>query len=209
MPLASQLSVRALLRRMVAMKLAPLSTQMSSDAQGRFAVRNVPDDAALVIAAQAIASAQAQVKPDSDVTITLQEKSAPRPEDVRRAVAMIELWKGSGVQMQRDAVWQAALALGALDPDRALAVMAKEDGSVDNHLRGVVLQKVLQRNPARAAEWGPAQLELITDKGLQAMLALELGLAVADTKPELAAELLRRGKASVKANDFSAEAANS
>jgi hypothetical protein len=169
----------------------------------------VPDDATRAIAAQGYSVGSVEGTAGSDLSITLQEKSAPRPQDAPRAVAIIEQWKSSTDQKQREAAQQAALALGALDPERALALVAKEDGSVDNHVRGALLQMVIQHDPARAADWGLAQLELITDKTVQARLASELGIAVADSKPELAAELLRRGKASMKPNDFSAEAANS
>jgi protocatechuate 3,4-dioxygenase beta subunit len=188
-------------------EIGAASRVTTSDAQGRFTLRGLPDGPVLVVAVQKYDAAVAEGKPGTEMTMTLRDVTPPPAADVERAVAMIEEWKKDDNEAQREAARQAAVDLSPRDPERALLLVTKSDGTVTDGARYMIVSALARRDPKRAMEWAPAQLELITDKRMQVYAASDLGLAIAQTNPELATELLRRSKASIKPNDFSEEAA--
>ena len=87
------------------------------------------------------------------------------------------------------------LEMAPYDPDRALALGRRADGTIPDSVTAGVISVLAQADPARAAQWAPGVLERIHDPARKRDAETGLALAVAHVRPYVAASLYQRVKA--------------
>ncbi|MDQ3815984.1 MAG: carboxypeptidase-like regulatory domain-containing protein, partial [Armatimonadota bacterium] len=175
------------------------SAEVTTDGNGRFVLTELPEGEVALLAVHGRRasrvrgqSVEANDQSPQPLTITL-KTPPPLPEhDVERART---LFREMAQQARKEELHLAARRLAPFDPDAALELALKEEGTTPDAARDTVIDALARRNPERAASWAVPQLEAIQDDKYSISAAARLGLAVSTRDPALARSLLQKAQA--------------
>ncbi len=166
-----------------------------TDTQGQFSLQGMATGEVRVLAAHGGDFGQARaVVPGAPVSVRLAPMKPAEDHDVLRAFALLsEVWrksKGADYYARENLPGEIA----PYDPDLALRLVQGTEGQSHDYAVMMAIYALAETDPARALAWAQPRLPQIADPTVRAIALGELGLAVAETKPEAAKELYRQLK---------------
>jgi hypothetical protein len=165
---------------------------VETDSAGRFTLESVPPGEPRVIAAHDRSFGQAHASGGA-LTITLAPVPPLPSSDILRGFAMLIEVKRAAAGTEYYAIDSLPVELAAYDPDLALRLAQRADGTVSPEALAGVIFQLADRDPARALTWAPPHLAQLSHSDPMSLIALGvLGLAAAERQPELAADLHRQ-----------------
>ena len=166
----------------------------STGPDGSFALNSIPEGDVTVIAAtgSAYGSLKAQTGGGA-VEVKLQRSEVM---DAQRVYAALqELWDEAS-KRPRQNWWRTRIPVLVVrsNPDLALKMLYKPDGSVDEEAALETIVALMRREPGRALDWGLPLLDSMKNPRMILRTACVLGLVAAGSNQELARSLYARAK---------------
>lgn len=171
-----------------------VNLQVVSDAAGKFVLTSLPAGPVMIIGgAKNLIGEARDVDGSKPVTLTLKPLKPLASNDVSRAYDILDdLWATTeGSKYYRDNI---PTALAPYDPDLAIKLVARKDGTLDDGILSRIIANFAQANPARAAAWAPPKMEQIKDPRIAFSSWMTFALGLAATQPDLAKQYYQKAK---------------
>lgn len=160
-------------------------------ADGRFSLSSVPEGSVTVIAATGSSYSSIKAAGGAPVEIKMEDKPKAGAEQVYSALQ--EIWEEASKDPQGN-WWRTRIPvlLMQTNPDLALKMMKKSDGSMDEDSAFETIMALIRREPERAVKWGMPLLDAMKNPRTALRTACALGIAAFGSDPELAKSLYAR-----------------
>lgn len=171
-----------------------LKAPTTSDADGRFTLTGLPEGEVMVIADLKGSMGEARgASSRQPLKLTLTPLKVLPAHATQRAYEILDdLWATTeGDKYYRNHI---PATLAPFDPDMALKLATRQDGSVDDSILSQVIIDYARADPERAVQWAPTRLNQIKNVDGAIYTKMSFALAIATAKPALAQELYQQAK---------------
>lgn len=156
-----------------------------TDAQGGFKLENLRVGETVVGAARGRDWGQGSATTGGKIEIKLQSAAPqPAPRDVERAFALLARWMDDEGPKPGHELTNLAENLAFLDRERAEKLLTQFGPKNREGFSSEVVLALVQRDPARHAAWGRAQIALIKDASNHEDVLMQLAMMTAATDPQ-------------------------